>query len=70
MMDKHLERALIETYFAISEFALQKSSPDWPGNLEETEALASALHSARTALEASVRRARDIVASGSSKSLA
>ncbi len=69
-MDKHLERALIETYFAIAEFDQQKSTPGWPGNPEETEALAAALRSARAALENAVRLARDMVASGSSKSSA
>jgi hypothetical protein len=67
-MDRHLERALIETYFAIAEFDLQKSAPDSPGNPEEQEALTAALRSARTALENAVRLARDMVLSSSSKS--
>lgn len=66
-MDKHLERALVETYFAIAEFAQLKSAPGWAGETEETEALAVALATARSALEAAVREARDILAGGASK---
>jgi hypothetical protein len=67
MMDKHLERALIETYFAIAEFDERKIAPDWRGGKEQTEALASVLRAARTALENSVRQAREIRVAGDSK---
>ncbi len=66
-MDKHLERALIETYFAMAEFDQLKSAPDWAGGAEQTEALARALATARSALEAALLQARDILA-GASKS--
>ncbi len=67
-MDKHLERALIETYFAMAEFDQQKFAPGWPGGAADTEALASSLAAARSALEASLRQAREILTGGASKS--
>jgi hypothetical protein len=51
-MEEHLERALIEAFFAIAEFDQKVSAPDWRLGAMETDLLARALYRSRASLEA------------------
>ena len=51
-METHLERALIEIFFAVAEFDQQVGSREWRLGADETLALARSLYRARGSLEA------------------
>ncbi len=51
MMHDHLQRALIETCYAIAEFNLQRSQPGWSATEAETLALGNVLMATRATLE-------------------
>jgi hypothetical protein len=57
-MEKHLERALIETYYALAEFDALTGSQEWRISAAETQDLARVLFRARGALEAALDSVR------------
>jgi hypothetical protein len=61
IMDQHLERALIETFYAIAEFDALKATSDADQN--EMREIGRILHATRGALEGVLDRSRQIQAS-------
>jgi hypothetical protein len=59
-MEKHLERALIETFYAIAEFQQLQASSRWRADESETLAMDSVLRATRSMLESVLTRARQI----------
>ena len=51
MMHEHLQRALIETCYAIAEYNQQRTSPGWGATEAETLALGNVLMATRATLE-------------------
>lgn len=54
-MEEHVNRALIELYFAIAELESAPSSIDHPADEQQKRAIANALQAARKALEISAQ---------------
>ncbi len=57
-INRHLERALIETHYALGEFRLNASSCQEPARDEVKEAIISALRTAQIALNLAVERSK------------
>ena len=57
-MEKHLERALIELYFALADFEQAKAGGQWP-EAEKTETLFVSLRLSRWGLETALRSVRE-----------
>ena len=60
VMERHLERALIETYYAIAEFQQLQASSRWGADDSEALAMDSVLRATRSMLEGVLTRARQI----------
>jgi hypothetical protein len=58
-MEKHLERALIELYYALAEFDQAKAAGQWPVEADQAESLFVSLRLARWGLETSLRGLRE-----------
>jgi hypothetical protein len=54
-MERHLERALIELYYALADFEQAKESAAWRGKPDQSESLLNALSLARWGLETALR---------------
>jgi hypothetical protein len=53
-MNAHLERALIEIYYASAEFTSQQAASNWTMRPEDTELMVAALRTARIALNSAL----------------
>jgi hypothetical protein len=62
-MEKHLERALIEIYYALAEFEQAKGGGHWP-EAEKAENLFVSLRLSRWGLETALRSLRQLHAEG------
>jgi hypothetical protein len=54
-MEQHLERALIELYYALAELERARQSADWRGNPDQSQSLFDAMRLTRWGLKTALR---------------